>query len=79
MKAPASRLVFAVVSVIFAIGLADSASAVDFTPEIEPNNLRIEATPVPLTEDPADSGLLAGFASGTIDPGVYNDWWSDPD
>jgi len=40
------------------------------------NNDRATATPFPLTEDPADSGLFLGFGLGSIDPSSDQDWWS---
>ena len=48
-------------------------------PEVEPNNTRIDATYLPLTEDPAGSGLFKGVGSGRQDPANNQNYWSDPD
>ena len=49
-----------------------------FTNEVEPNNTRVAATPLPLTQDPAGSGYFVGFGAGEQDPAT-NDAYSDPD
>ena len=43
------------------------------------NNTIVNATYLPLTEDPAGSGLLLGRGLGNQDPAVINSYWSDPD
>ena len=49
----------------------------DPTVEVEPNNELATATPLPLFTDPADSGFLtSAVASGALDPGNDNDYWS---
>ncbi|HUT09137.1 MAG TPA: C-type lectin domain-containing protein, partial [Thermoguttaceae bacterium] len=49
-----------------------------FTNEVEPNNTRVAATPLPLTQDPAGSGFFLGFGAGQQDPAT-SDAYSDPD
>ncbi len=43
------------------------------------NNTALNATVLPLTEDPAGSGLLLGHGLGNQDPAVMYSYWSDPD
>ncbi len=43
------------------------------------NNTSLNATVLPLTEDPAGSGLLLGHGLGNQDPAVIYSYWSDPD
>ncbi|WP_374691304.1 pre-peptidase C-terminal domain-containing protein, partial [Accumulibacter sp.] len=48
--------------------------------ENEPdNNQLLTATMLPLSEDPAGSGLAIGRAEGRQEPAVSGDYWSDPD
>ncbi|MFZ4525881.1 MAG: lectin-like protein [Chlorobium sp.] len=43
------------------------------------NNTALNATVLPLTEEPAGSGLLLGHGVGNQDPAVMYSLWSDPD
>ena len=43
------------------------------------NDTLATATPLPLTEDPAGSGLFLGRGSGRQDPATNGTYWSDPD
>ena len=45
-------------------------------PEIEPNDTQATATALPLTEDPAGSGLCLGRGSGSIQTTSDVDYWS---
>ena len=47
--------------------------------EGENNDSQLQATLLPLAEDPAGSGLAVGFGVGRQDPAVYQNTWSDPD
>ena len=50
-----------------------------FVYESRSNNSRSTATPLPLVEDPVDSGYYLGHGLGSIDPAVYNDPWNESD
>ena len=50
-----------------------------FVYESRSNNSRSTATPLPLVEDPVDSGYYLGHGLGSIDPAVYNDAWNESD
>ena len=43
------------------------------------NNVLVNATALPLSEDPAGSGLWLGRGLGRQDPALPNTNWSDPD
>ena len=47
--------------------------------EGENNDSQLQATLLPMAEDPAGSGLAVGFGVGRQDPAVYQNTWSDPD
>ncbi|MCE5334113.1 MAG: tandem-95 repeat protein [Desulfobacteraceae bacterium] len=58
----------------------DVAPPDGYTVESGNNDTPFTATELPLTEDPAGSGLLIGRGLGRQDPADYNDSsWSDPD